>query len=177
MLQILTYSQEIIWHGIIEKELLNIRPYRGIGILGAILQATSVTDFGVENLTGGESLIPFNEVDKIIRYLVIRAPRNVFCPIRKYMAQTIDILSESLTVFCDEYSRGLLPGNTFNGKKISEFITKWNCFLLHFGESGIGLEENFKVINLDDANVVYSTDLMTCQQFYGSCSLVEVISE
>lgn len=77
MLEVLTNAQEVGGEVIVKKEVLDIviAPCGGFG--GAVLQAGSLADLGVEALAGCQRFVLFDEREQVERHLIVAAPRNV----------------------------------------------------------------------------------------------------
>ena len=48
------------------------------GYAGVIDQSGAVADFRIEDLAGGEGFVAFDEVENIVRHLIVCAPRHIF---------------------------------------------------------------------------------------------------
>ena len=61
LLEVLAHTEEIRGQGVVEQEVLDLLLDRRAALVGAILQAAAVADFGVEHLARREGFIVLDE--------------------------------------------------------------------------------------------------------------------
>ena len=77
VLEVLAHTEEVRGQGVVEQEVLDLPLDIAATRVGVVLQPAAVADLGIEHLTGGESLVTLDEVDDVVRHVVVAAPRNV----------------------------------------------------------------------------------------------------
>ena len=75
--EVLADTEEICGEVVIGEEVVHLGCCLCGGCARVVDKATAVADFGVEHLAGGESFIGLDEVDDVIRHLVVGAPWDV----------------------------------------------------------------------------------------------------
>ena len=77
MLEVLAHAEEVRGQGVVEQEVLDLPLDIAATRVGVVLQPAAVAHFGIEHLTGGEGLVTLDEVDDVVRHVVIASPWDV----------------------------------------------------------------------------------------------------
>ena len=75
--EVLADAEEISGEVVVSEEVIDLGRCLCGGCARVVDKAAAVADFGVEHLAGGESFIGLNEVDDVIRHLVVCTPWDV----------------------------------------------------------------------------------------------------
>ena len=77
MLEVLAHAEEVRGHGVVEQEVLDLLFDTRAARVGVVLQAAAVAHLGIEHLAGGEGLVTLDEVNDVVRHVVVRAPGDI----------------------------------------------------------------------------------------------------
>ena len=77
VLEVLAHTEEIRGHGVVEQEVLDLLFDSAAARVGVVGQAAAVAHFGIEHLTGGEGLVTLDEVNDVVRHVVVRSPGDI----------------------------------------------------------------------------------------------------
>ena len=62
---------------VVEQEVLDLLFDSAVARFGVVLQAAAVAHLSVEHLAGGEGLVTLDEVNDVVRHVVVRAPWDI----------------------------------------------------------------------------------------------------
>ncbi len=77
MLEVLAHTEEVRGQGVVEQEVLDLPLDIAATRVGVVLQPAAVAHFSIEHLAGGEGLVTLDQVDDVVRHVVIAAPWDV----------------------------------------------------------------------------------------------------
>ena len=77
VLEVLAHTEEVRGQGVVEQEVLDLPLDIAATRVGVVLQPAAVAHLGVEHLAGGEGLVTLDEVDDVVRHVVVAPPWDV----------------------------------------------------------------------------------------------------
>ena len=77
VLEVLAHTEEVRGHGVVEQEVLDLPLDIAATRVGVVLQPAAVAHLGIEHLAGGEGLVTLDEVNDVVRHIVIASPGDV----------------------------------------------------------------------------------------------------
>ena len=77
MLEVLAHTEEVRGHGVVEQEVLDLLFDIAATRVGVVLQPAAVAYFSIEHLAGGEGLVTLDEVNDVVRHVVVRSPWDI----------------------------------------------------------------------------------------------------
>lgn len=78
MLKVLANAQEIARHVVIPKELLDlVHHFLFAPFICLVHQSAPIARLCIEHLASAQCLITLNQIDNVIRHLVVRSPRHI----------------------------------------------------------------------------------------------------
>ena len=115
VLEILTDTEEVSREVVVSEEVVHLRCCLCGGSACVVDKAAAVADFGVEHLAGGKSLIRLDEVDDVVRHLVVGTPWDVLHPLGDEDGGDVVLLLEDFTRLRGEGGGGVGAGDGDNG--------------------------------------------------------------
>ena len=97
VLEILADTEEICGEVVVGEEVVHLGCCLCGGLFCVVDKAAAVADLGVEHLAGGESLVGLDEVDDVIRHLVVGTPGDVLHPFGDEYGGDVVLLFEDFT--------------------------------------------------------------------------------
>ena len=77
MLEVLPHTEEVTCEVVVQHKIIPLRLHLCGGKLRVVDKSASVADFGVEHLAGAQCLVRLDEVNDIVRHLIVTSPRDV----------------------------------------------------------------------------------------------------
>ncbi len=96
VLEVLADTEEITCHVIVSCEVVDFILCLCGGLVCVIDKAAAVADLGVEHLAGGKCLVGLDEVDDVVRHLVVGTPWDVLHPLGDEYGGDVVLLFEDL---------------------------------------------------------------------------------
>ena len=75
MLELLVHTEEVTCEVVVQHKVINLRLCGGK--LRVIDKSTAIADFGVEHLASAQCLVRLDEINDIVRHLIVTSPRDV----------------------------------------------------------------------------------------------------
>ena len=76
VLEVLRHPEEVARDVVVQEEVVDLVLHLPAGISGVVDQSVAIAELGVEELAGGECLVSLNEVQDVVRHLVV-APQGM----------------------------------------------------------------------------------------------------
>ena len=77
VLEILTDAEEVACEVVIQHEVIHLRLHLCGGKLRVIDKSAAIADFGIEHLASAHCLVRLDEVNDVVRHLIVTSPRDV----------------------------------------------------------------------------------------------------
>ena len=81
MLEVLAHAEEVTCEVVVQHKVINLR----LDLCGAkprvIDESAAIADFGIEHLASAHCLVRLNEVNDVVRHLIVTSPRDVLNPV------------------------------------------------------------------------------------------------
>ena len=77
VLEVLAHTEEVRGQGVVEQEVLDLPLDIAATRVGVVLQPATVAHLSIEHLAGGEGFVTLDEVNDVIRHIVIASPWDV----------------------------------------------------------------------------------------------------
>ena len=77
MLEVLAHAEEVTCEVVVQHEVINLRLHLCGGKLRVIDKSAAIADFSVEHLASAHCLVRLDEVNDVVRHLIVTSPRDV----------------------------------------------------------------------------------------------------
>lgn len=77
MLEVLAHAEEVTYEVVVQHEVNNLRLHLCGGKLRVIDKSAAIADFSVEHLASAHCLVRLDEVNDVVRHLIVTSPRDV----------------------------------------------------------------------------------------------------
>lgn len=77
MLEVLTHTEEITCEVVVQHKIIHLRLHLCGGLLCVIDKSAAIADFGIEHLASAHCLVRLDEVNDVVRHLIVTSPRDV----------------------------------------------------------------------------------------------------
>ena len=77
MLEVLAHTEEVTCEVVVQHKVIHLRLHLCGGKLRVIDKPAAIADFSVEHLASAHRLVRLNEVDDVVRHLIVTSPRDV----------------------------------------------------------------------------------------------------
>ena len=77
MLELLAHTEEVTCEVVVQHKVIHLRLHLCGGKLCVIDKSTAIADFGIEHLASAHCLVRLDEVDNVVRHLIVTSPRDV----------------------------------------------------------------------------------------------------
>ena len=77
MLEVLAHAEEVTCEVIVQHKVINLRLDLCGGKPRVIYKSAAIADFSVEHLASAHCLVRLNEVNDVVRHLIVTSPRDV----------------------------------------------------------------------------------------------------
>ena len=77
MLELLAHTEEVTCEVVVQHKVIHLRLHLCGGKLCVIDKSAAIADFGVEHLASAHCLVRLDEVNDIVRHMVVTSPRDV----------------------------------------------------------------------------------------------------
>ncbi len=75
MLEVLTHTEEVTCEVVVQHKIIHLRLCGGK--LRVIDKSTAIADFSIEHLASAHRLVRLDEVNDVVRHLIVTTPRNL----------------------------------------------------------------------------------------------------
>ena len=117
VLKVLADSEEVRWKVVVHEEMKYVLLYLTGGIGGIIHQPRTIAYFSVEDLTGRKCLVTLDQLQDIIRQLVISAPGHILIALVNFEGQDVHLFFEHFRRVDRKGSAGFQVWDHFYGIK------------------------------------------------------------
>ena len=118
MLEVLARAEEVRGQGVVEQEVLDLLFDMAIARVGVVLQAAAVAHLSIEHLTGGEGLVTLDEVNDVVRHVVVCPPGDIGQRLVDNGGHDVHVFLEHLAAVGLEGRRSVQVGDGFYTIKI-----------------------------------------------------------
>ena len=77
MLEVLAHAEEVTCEVVVQHKVIHLRLHLCGGKLRVIDKPAAIADFSVEHLASAHRLVRLNEVDDVVRHLIVTSTRDV----------------------------------------------------------------------------------------------------
>lgn len=77
MLEVLAHAEEVTCEVVVQHKIIHLRLHLCGGKLCVIDKSAAIADFSVEHLASAHCLVRLDEINDIVRHLVVASPRDV----------------------------------------------------------------------------------------------------
>ena len=77
MLEVLAHAEEVTCEVVVKHKVINLRLDLCGGKFRVIDKSAAIADFGIEHLASAHCLVRIDEVNDVIRHLIVTSPRDV----------------------------------------------------------------------------------------------------
>ena len=77
VLEVLTHTEEVTCEVVVQHKIIHLRLHLCGGKLRVIDKSTAIADFSIEHLASAHLLVRLDEVNDVVRHLVVTSPRDV----------------------------------------------------------------------------------------------------
>lgn len=120
MLEVLAHAEEVTCEVVVQHKVINLRLDLCGGKLRVIDKSASIADFSVEHLASAHRLVRLDEVNDIVRHLVVTSPWDVLHLVVDDDWCDVVLLLEDFRCLGGEGSGGVGAGDGGNGCRWNE---------------------------------------------------------
>jgi len=135
MLEILADTEvirrDVVVHHVILHFLLDFL----LGSRRVVDQAGAIADFGVEELTGGKSLVGINELQDFVGHFVVSAPGHILVALGDLHGLHVNLFAEDFGRIDRESGTGFEVRNGFNGVEGKVMVHIFEIFVQRYEET------------------------------------------
>lgn len=77
VLEVLAHAEKVTCEVVVQHEVIHLRLHLCGGKLRVIDKSASIADFGIEHLASAHCLVRLDEVNDVVRHLIVASPRDV----------------------------------------------------------------------------------------------------
>ena len=77
MLEVLAHAEEVTCEVVVQYKVIHLRLHLCGGKPCVIDKSAAIADFGIEHLAGAQCLVRLDEVNNVVRHLIVTSPRDV----------------------------------------------------------------------------------------------------
>ena len=111
MLEVLAHTEEVTCEVVVQHKLIHLCG----GLLCVIDKSAAIADFGIEHLTSAHRLVRLDEVNDVVRHLVVTSPWDVLHLVVDDDWCDVVLLLEDFRYLGGEGSGGVGAGDGGNG--------------------------------------------------------------
>ena len=115
MLEVLAHAEKVTCEVVVQHEVIHLRLHLCGGKLCVIDKSAAIADFGIEHLAGAHCLVRLDEVNDIVRHLIVTSPRDVLHPVVDDDWCDVVLLLEYFGCLGGEGCGGVGSGDSDNG--------------------------------------------------------------
>lgn len=115
VLEVLAYAEEVTCKVVVQHEVIHLRLHLCGGKLCVINKSAAIADFSIEHLASAHCLVRLDEINDIVRHLVVASPRDVLHLVVDDDWCDIVLFLEDFTCLGGEGSRGMGAWDGGNG--------------------------------------------------------------
>lgn len=77
VLEVLTHTEEVTCEIVVQHKIIHLRLHLCGGKLRVIDKSTAIADFSIEHLASAHCLVGLDEVNDVVRHLIVTSPRDL----------------------------------------------------------------------------------------------------
>ena len=117
MLEVLTHTEEVTCEVVVQHKIIHLRLHLCGGKLCVIDKSTAIADFSIEHLASAHCLVRLDEINDVVRHLIVTSPRDVLHPVVDDDWCDVVLLLEDFTCLGGESCGGVGAGDVMDGCK------------------------------------------------------------
>ena len=117
VLEVLTHTEEVTCEVVVQHKIIHLRLHLCGGKLRVIDKSTAIADFSIEHLASAHLLVRLDEVNDVVRHLVVTSPWDVLHPVVDDDWCDVMLLLEDFRCLGGEGSGGMGAGDGMDGCK------------------------------------------------------------
>lgn len=115
VLEVLTHTEEVTGEVVVQHEVFHLRLHLCSSKLRVIDKSAAIADFGIEHLASAHCLVRFNEVDDVVRHLIVTSPWNILHLVVDDDRRNVVLLLKDFTCLWEEGCGGVDARDCDNG--------------------------------------------------------------
>ena len=115
MLEVLAHAEEVTCEVVVQHKVIHLRLFGGL--LCVVDKSAAIADFSVEHLASAQCLVRLDEVNDVVRHLIVTSPRDVLHPVVDDDWCDVVLLLEDFRCLGGEGSGGMGAGDGMDGCK------------------------------------------------------------
>ena len=117
MLEVLAHTEEVTCEVVVQHKVINLCLYLCGAKPRVIDESAAIADFSVEHLASAHCLVRLDEVNDVVRHLIVTSPRDVLHPVVDDDWCDIVLLLEDFRCLGGEGCGGVGSGDGMDGCK------------------------------------------------------------
>ena len=117
MLEVLAHTEEVTCEVVVQHKVIHLRLHLCGGKLRVIGKSAAIADFSIEHLASAHSLVGLDEINDVVRHLIVTSPRDVLHPVVDDDWCDVVLLLEDFRCLGGEGSGGMGAGDGMDGCK------------------------------------------------------------
>ena len=117
MLEVLTHTEEVTCEVVVQHKIIHLRLHLCGGKLRVIDKSAAIADFCVEHQASAHRLVRLDEVNDVVRHLIIASPRDVLHLVVDDDWCDVVLLLEDFRCLGGESCGGVGAGDVMDGCK------------------------------------------------------------
>lgn len=81
MLEVLAHAEKVTCEVVVQHKIIHLRLHLCGGKLCVINKSAAIADFSIEHLASAHCLVRLDEVNDVVRHLIVTSPRDVLHPV------------------------------------------------------------------------------------------------
>jgi len=115
VLEVLAHAEEVTCEVVVQHKVIHLRLFGGL--LCVVDKSAAIADFSVEHLASAQCLVRLDEVNDVVRHLIVTSPRDVLHPVVDDDWCDVVLLLEDFRCLGGEGSGGMGAGDGMDGCK------------------------------------------------------------
>lgn len=115
MLEVLAHAEKVTCEVVVQHKVIHLRLHLCDGKLCVIDKSAAIADFGIEHLASAHRLVRLDEVNDVVRHLIVASPRDVLHLVIDDDWCDVMLLLEDFRCLGDEGSGGVGTRDGDNG--------------------------------------------------------------
>lgn len=120
MLEVLAHAEEVTCEVVVQHKVIHLRLHLCGGKLCVIDKSAAVADFSIEHLASAHCLVRLDEVNDVVRHLIVTSPRDVLHLVVDDDWCDVVLLLKDFTCLGGEDCGGVGAGDGDNGCRWNE---------------------------------------------------------
>ena len=81
VLEVLAHAEEVTCEVVVQHKVIHLRLHLCGSKLSVIDKSTAIADFSIEHLASAHCLVRLDEINDVVRHLIVTSPRDVLHPV------------------------------------------------------------------------------------------------